>query len=178
MTATDYRELPEGPPFSQLIEGDLIVSPSPDRFHQHILINLAVVIRTYLEKNPVGKLVIAPSDVRLTETDVYQPDLYFVSNERRSILTRQGTDGAPDLVVEILSTASARYDRGLKREIYARTGVTELWIVDPEARQFQIYHLAETPDEPTMTCAEGQPFSSRLFPGLVIDTARVFRDYE
>ncbi|HYT59340.1 MAG TPA: Uma2 family endonuclease, partial [Haliangiales bacterium] len=98
MTVHDYRELPEGPPYSQLIEGDLVMSPSPDLFHQDILLSLARIIGNYLETNPLGKVAIAPSDVCLTDLNVYQPDFYFVSNARKSILTEQGAEGAPDLV--------------------------------------------------------------------------------
>src|ERR1044072_2604533 len=174
LTVHDYRELPEGPPYSQLIEGDLIMSPSPDLFHQDILLNLARIIGNYLEKNGVGKLVIAPSDVLLTDLNVYQPDLYFVSNARKSIFSHQGAEGAPDLVVEILSPKSARFDKGIKREVYARTGVKELWIIDPVLRQVQLYHLVESADVPAATLGEESHLESVLLPGLKIQIESIF----
>src|SRR5262245_5311898 len=108
LTVHDYRELPEGPPCYQLIEGDLIMSPSANRFHQDILLNLGVIFREYLKENRIGKVYVAPSDVCLTDLNVYQPDLYFVSNDRLSILSEQGAEAAPDLIVEILSPKTAR----------------------------------------------------------------------
>ena len=79
LTVEDFRELPEGPPFYQLIEGRLLMSPSPNRYHQDICQNLVVMLRNYLDKNPVGVIYHAPSDVYLTRFDAYQPDVFFVS---------------------------------------------------------------------------------------------------
>ena len=174
LTVHDYRELPEGPPYYQLIEGDLHISPSPGLFHQDILMNIAVIIRNFLAKHPLGKVVAAPSDVRLTDLNVYQPDLYFVSNGRRSIFSDHGVEDAPDLVIEILSSKTAKLDKGVTREIYARTGVNELWIVDPVLRQIQVYHLSDSADVPSGTFSGKQEFTSRLLPGLRIKVQRVF----
>ena len=85
LTVRDYRQLPEGPPYYQLIEGDLYMAPSPDRFHQDILGNLYFILRSYLENHPLGSVHLAPSDVQLTDLNVYQPDLYYVSRTRRAI---------------------------------------------------------------------------------------------
>src|SRR5207249_6084349 len=90
LTARDYRRLPEGPPYYQLIEGDLYMSPTPNFFHQCIVMNIAFILRRYLEKNPIGKVVISPSDVELSDLNVYVPDVYYVSNERKHIFTKQG----------------------------------------------------------------------------------------
>jgi len=150
------------------------MAPSPDLFHQDILLNLAWILRDYLEKNPIGKLMIAPSDVHLTDLNVYQPDLYFVSNARKSIFSQQGAEGAPDLVVEILSPKTARFDKGIKREVYARSGVKELWIIDPVLRQVQVYHLVESADVPAATLGEESHLESGLFSGLKIRLENIF----
>jgi Uma2 family endonuclease len=175
LTVHDYRELPEGPPYYQLIEGDLFMAPSPDLFHQDIILNLAIVIGKYLERHRVGSLHIAPSDVQLSELNVYQPDLYFVSNVRKSILTKQGAKGAPDLVVEVLSPRTAKLDKGMKRSIYARTGVKELWIVDPDRKEVQVYRLEESADMPAAVCRGRQKIESPLLPGLKIPVANIFK---
>jgi Uma2 family endonuclease len=175
LTVHDYRELPEGPPYSQLIEGDLIMSPSPDLFHQNILGNLYFIIRSYLEKHQTGSVYLAPSDVHLTDLNVYQPDLYFVSNARKSILSAQGAEGAPDLVAEILSPKTARFDKGVKREVYARTGVKELWIIDPTLREIQVCHLTKSANVPTATLGEEKEIESALLPGLRIPLNKIFR---
>lgn len=152
------------------------MSPSPSRFHQDILLNVAFLFRTYLETNPIGKVYIAPSDVCLTDLNVYQPDLYFVSNARKPILSEEGTEGAPDLVVEILSPKTARFDKGPKREVYARTGVRELWIVDPTLKQIQVFYLGQSSDVPVATYSSDQKVESPLLPGLEIQLERVFRE--
>jgi Uma2 family endonuclease len=175
LTVEDYRELPEGPPYYQLIEGDIFMAPSPDLFHQDIVGNLYFILRSYLARHRVGSVHLAPSDVQLSELNVYQPDLYFVSNARRSIFTKQGPVGAPNLIVEILSPKTAKLDRGMKRTVYARTGVEELWIVDPERKRIEIYRFAESADEPVLNVGTRQRFTSPLLPGLQIAVAAVFR---
>src|SRR6266576_6571881 len=102
------------------------MAPAPDRLHQDVLGNLYVIIRGHLERFPLGSVHLAPSDVHLTDLNVYQPDLYYVTSARKAILTRRGARGAPDLVVEILSPKTAKLDTGLKREVYARSGVEEM----------------------------------------------------
>ena len=176
LTVHDYRELPEGPPYYQLIEGDLYMAPSANLFHQDILGNLYLILRDHLKKHPVGKVVLAPSDVRLTDLNVYQPDLYFVSNARKSIFSKQGAEDAPDLVVEILSPKTAKLDKGVKREVYARTGVAELWVVDPELKRVQVYRFADSADVPVGSYTLRQKFSSPLFAGLKISVAKIFEE--
>jgi len=174
LTARDYRQLPEGPPYYQLLEGDLYMAPSPDRFHQDILGNLHFILRSHLEKCPLGSIHLAPSDVQLTDLNICQPDLYYVSRMRRAILTAQGARGAPDLIVEILSPKTAKLDRGVKREIYARSGVEEMWLVDPARKKISVYRFAEGIDTPAGTYGIKQKFQSPLLPGLKIDLSRVF----
>jgi Uma2 family endonuclease len=175
LTVDDYRELPEGPPYYQLIEGDLHMASSPDLFHQDILLNIAVLVRSYLDRHPIGSVHIAPSDVHLSELNVYQPDLYFVSKARKAILSKQGLEGAPDLVVEILSAKTSRFDKGIKREVYARSDVQELWIVDPESREILIYHLRKSSSLPARICNSTEKFESISLPGLIIPVEKVFK---
>ena len=75
-----------------------------------------------------------PFDVVLSDTDVVQPDLLFVSNERANIITDENIQGAPDLVVEILSPSTAERDQTFKRSLYAKHGVKEYWLVDTDAK--------------------------------------------
>ncbi|MBM3890489.1 MAG: Uma2 family endonuclease [Verrucomicrobia bacterium] len=175
ITRYDYEQMPEGPPYYQVIEGELVMSPSPRTPHQYIIGNLYVFLRNYLRDHPIGEVLLAPLDVFLSETNVYQPDLVFVSNERRSLITDHGIEGAPDLVIEVLSPGTARFDRGSKRKIYARTGVQELWLVDPDGKRIQIYRLTEDADAPAATYAANAVFESPLLPGLRIEAAEVFK---
>ncbi len=151
------------------------MSPSPNRYHQDICQNLLVLLRNYLDRNPVGVVYQAPSDVYLTSYDAYQPDLYFVSNANAAILSPQGAAGAPDLVIEVLSQGTAHYDRDLKRKIYAQAGVKELWLIDPEAKQIQVHQL-NPPANKTPTLHGGDAsFNTPLLPGLLISAKEVFK---
>ena len=136
---------------------------------------MLVLLTKYLEQNPVGEVFPAPSDVYLTDYDVYQPDLFYVSNANAAILTAQGAAGAPDLVVEILSPGTARLDRDIKRKVYAQAGVKELWLVDPEVKAILLLQLAAGSDVPAATHGLGSHFVSELFPGLTLAPEQVFK---
>ncbi len=176
LTAHDYRALPEGGPRYQLIGGEMHMAPAPNRYHQRIAMNITLILGPYLQKNPIGELYFAPFDVYLTDQDVYQPDLVYVAKAHASVLTDAGAEGAPDLVVEILSRRTTVQDRGLKREVYARTGVAELWIVDPQARRLEVLYLQQDPRVPAATHGDQAVFTSPLFPGLEFEMATIFRE--
>ena len=152
------------------------MSPSPDRFHQDVVLNLATILKSYLQKKHLGRVYVAPSDVELDEHNVLQPDIYFVSIARSSILTPHGVSGAPDLVVEILSPGTARLDLEEKRQVYARGGVIEMWVIVPETRQVQIYRLQENPERPAVIYEQTDAFESPIFPGLTIEASKVFAE--
>ena len=174
LTVENYKILPETGPRYQLIEGDLYMAPAPNRYHQDISRNLEYILLDYLEQHPIGKLYHAPFDVYLDDHNVFQPDILVVLNERLSILTDAGAEGAPDFVVEILSPKTARLDRDNKRRVYATSGVRELWIIAPEMRTTEIYLLGQDAANPAATHREGDLFESALFPGLQFDAARIF----
>lgn len=129
-TLEDYQLLDEGEPY-QLINRELIMSPAPSSRHQEISGDIYYQIRHFLIENPIGKVYSAPIDVHFDEHNVYQPDIIFVSNERKNIIRIDGVYGAPDLVIEILSPFSGYYDSNPKKKIYEKFGVNEYWIIDP-----------------------------------------------
>jgi Uma2 family endonuclease len=173
-TVGDYMSLPEHGPRYQLVDGELYMAPAPNRRHQFISGEIEYALRKYLEQNPLGVIYDAPFDVQLSDTTVVQPDIAYFSKRRASYLTEHGAEGAPDLVVEILSPKTAQLDLGVKREIYARTGVFELWIVDPTADEAKVYYLRENAQLPAATLGTGDILSTLLLPGLAIELARVF----
>jgi len=175
-TAHDYYRLPEAGPRYQLIEGELHMAPAPNRYHQTISRNIEKILLDFLDDHPLGIVYNAPFDVQLTDTNVYQPDVLFLRQERRSLLTEQGIQGAPDLVVEILSPKTVAWDTGVKRDQFARCGTDEMWIVDPEAREIQVFHLQENADSPQKTVKRDGIFESRVLPGLSIPAALVFQE--
>lgn len=151
------------------------MSPAPNRYHQEISRNIEYILMKYLEKHPIGKLYDAPFDVYLTEQNVFQPDKVFVANDRLFILTDDGAQGAPTLVIEILSGSTAHLDKKPKRKVYAGAGVPELWLVDPDTKFIEVYFLQHDPEKPAAICQENGSFTSPCFPGLQISAAEIFR---
>ncbi len=175
LTVEDYRLLPETGPRYQLIEGDLIMAPAPNRFHQDISLNIVLLLGGYLTKHPIGKLYEAPFDVYFDQVNVCQPDIVFFSKANEYRLTDAGAEGAPDFIVEILSAKTAFLDKKSKRRIYARSGVQELWLVDPDTKTIHVYHLQEDPENPIASYSARQMFTSPHFPGLKISGPKVFK---
>jgi Uma2 family endonuclease len=174
VTRHEYVLIPEGAPRQELIEGDLVMAPSPTTPHQHIAGRIYSTLLRYLDDHPIGQVFIAPLDVYLSDVNVFQPDVLFVAKENASIIEEHGIEGAPDLVVEVLSKSTARFDLGPKLSIYRRTGVEEFWVIDPAKRTLAVYRFDRQPDTPVSTWKARQKFSSELFPGLTIDLAVVF----
>ena len=113
-------------------------------------------------------------DVVLSDYDVAQPDILFVSNERSGLITEANIQGAPDLVVEILSPSTAQYDRGYKRTLYGRHGVREYWLVDPDAETVEV--LTESAEGLVLgdTYRRGDTLTSPLLSGLAIELEQIF----
>ncbi|MHB8232669.1 MAG: Uma2 family endonuclease [bacterium] len=142
-TAKDYFNLPEGSPY-QLIEGELIMTPSPYTEHQAISRNLGVLIANHVKKNKLGYVYYAPIDVYLDNKNAYQPDIIFISNKNKDIIKKTGIDGSPDLVLEILSQSNAYYDKKIKKAVYERSGVLEYIIVDPETKSIDVFRRTDS----------------------------------
>jgi Uma2 family endonuclease len=151
------------------------MAPAPNRFHQDISRNLGVMLANYLSAHPIGVLYIAPFDVYLTDTDVFQPDLLIVLNENRGILTDAGAEGVPDFVVEVLSPKTRQLDLVNKKRIYARMGVKELWIIDPETKELAVYRFDRDPIDPVAKLSELDQVNSALLPGLALGLSEIFR---
>jgi Uma2 family endonuclease len=177
LTKDDYRQLPDSGPRFQLIEGELYMSPAPNRFHQDISRNIEFMLLKYLEQQPIGELYHAPFDVYLSDYDVFQPDVVFVKKEHFDVLTHAGVEGTPDFVAEILSPSNAHLDRKSKLRVYARTGVSELWLANPESRQVEVFYLQQElgAERPAAIYGESDAFSSPHFPGLDISVAAIFK---
>ena len=172
-TVKDYMSPPEGKRY-QLLDGEMILAPSPATRHQRILIRLIWALKGFVDSTGAGEVFAAPYDVVLSDHDVAQPDILFVSNSRSSIVTEANIQGAPDLVVEILSPGTATYDRGYKQSLYGSHGVREYWLVDPDAEMVEV--LAEGPQALRLhaTHRRGESLTSPLLTDLAIDLEQVF----
>lgn len=133
-----------------------------------------MAIYSFVEPHRLGKVYASPIDVVLSDEDTPQPDLVHVSTARAPMLVPEGVRGGPDLCVEVLSPSTEKLDRGAKRVLYARHGVTEYWIVDPDANRVEIYRLQENPSIPERTLAAPESLTTRLFPGFSLQLADLF----
>ena len=173
LTYDDYLITPDDERW-ELLRGELIMVPGPNTAHQRITLNLAFSLRTFVEKESLGEIFIAPYDVVLSRTNVLQPDLLFVSREQQSIITAANIQGAPALVVEVISPSTASKDRELKRAIYAENGVGEYWLVDPDARTISVLSLHDNDFREVGIYGAGEVLSSPTLEGLVLDLTRIF----
>jgi Uma2 family endonuclease len=173
MTVHDYLLLPDAGPRFQLVDGEFHMAPAPNTYHQIISRNLEWILMTYLENNPLGEMLHAPFDVYLSDIDVFQPDICFFSKEQHHYLDERGATSAPWLVVEILSPSSRRLDMGPKREVYARCGTRELWLIDPDKRELAVYLLREDAERPARLVTEKETFNSALLPGREISLGKI-----
>ena len=174
-TDDDYMMLEEGAPF-QLINYDLIMSPSPTPVHQNILLEFILIITSYLKKtNNQGYAGIAPLDVRFDEGNILQPDILYISAERKVELIKDRIEGAPDLVIEILSPSTAYYDMRQKIKIYQKYGVKEYIIVDPIEQYVELYTLNNGVYKLNQTIQKTETLNSVLLPGLSFDLKKIFK---
>jgi Uma2 family endonuclease len=141
LTYQDLRQIPEDRNRYELIEGELFVAPAPNTEHQRKAFRLSRILADHAERHDLGEVFIAPYDVVLDDSTVLEPDIMFVSKSRQSIVTAACIEGAPDLVVEVLSDSSRTIDRFVKRDRYAEFGVPEYWLLEPFEPRIEILRL-------------------------------------
>lgn len=175
-TYEDYLLFPDDGKRHELIDGEHYVTPSPITKHQKILGNIFIPLGTHIQKNKIGQLFAAPMDVVLSDIDVVQPDLLFITNNRASIITEKNIQGAPDLVVEILSESSRKTDEMIKRKLYERYRISEYWIVDPELESVKIYRLSDTGYSriAELSVEANDTLTSPLFPDWQLSLSLIF----
>jgi Uma2 family endonuclease len=175
LTYQDYLLLPDDGKRYEIIDGDLHMTPSPMTRHQTISGRLHYVLMGYLETHPIGTVFAAPYDVVLSDTDIVEPDLLVVLQEGSARITEKHVQGAPDLVIEILSSRTAARDRELKRKRYERFGVREYWLVDPDQNSLEILQLANGELQRLAYSSRPTHASSPLFPELVLDLGWILK---
>ena len=175
-TYQDYLLFPNDEKRYELIAGDRYVTSAPRTKHQSICTNLVTFLNQYVRKQDRGEVFCPPTDVVLSQMDVVQPDLLFVSHDRASIITNENMRGAPDLVVEILSESTRRTDEIIKRKLYEKHGVAEYWIIDPEVDTVKVYRLVDKAyTQPIELTLEAQDrVTSPLLPGWELPLRELF----
>jgi Uma2 family endonuclease len=173
LTYDDYLNLPDDGRRHEIIDGEHYMTPSPQTRHQIVSRNLERILLNYAEENDCGQILDAPVDVVLSDTTIVQPDILFVRKEREHIIKRNFIEGAPDLIIEIISPGSERLDRHTKMKHYAMFGVGEYWLIDYEARILEQYvlrgRILERKD------VFSQDFCPSLFPNLTIHLSQIFK---
>ncbi len=174
LTYDDYRNTPDDERH-ELLDGELVLAPAPRLSHQRVAMQLGALLHAFVREQGLGHVFAAPCDVVLSHTDVVQPDLLFVAREREYVL-RNGDNvrGAPDVVIEILSPATAARDRTVKRELYAKHGVGEYWPVDPAAKTVTVLLRSEHGFDAAGVYGPGQELTSPSVRGFVLDPDEVF----
>ncbi len=176
LTVADLDACPDDNNRYELIEGELFVSRAPGIPHQRFLHNLQMKLGSYLKENPVGILVPGTGAI-FSDYDAVIPDLVFVRSDRwAEVTSEQKIISAPDIVVEILSPGSEnrRRDLSVKRQLYAKYGVNEYWIVDSENQSVLIFHLQEQTLEEIATVRGIDEITSPLLPGFHLRAGAVF----
>jgi Uma2 family endonuclease len=150
--------------------------PAPSFDHQGISSNLHVPLTLFVREHRLGFVRYAPLDVILSPHDVVQPDLLFISNERAQIVTKTNVQGAPDLVIEILSQSTYKKDETLKRDLYERSGVREYWIVDAQRQAVKVFRRSGVrflaPQK--LSAAVGDVLTTPLLPGWALPVEEIF----
>ena len=173
LTYEDYCATPDDKR-CELLNGDLMMVPAPNLKHQDVQAELGSKLRQFIREHALGKLFFAPCDVVLSNTDVVQPDLLFISREREHVLTAENVRGAPDLVIEILSPSTADRDLGYKHELYGRHGVLEYWVLDPMAETVAVHRQRDGVLELTDTFGRRDTLRTPLLKGLELQLDDVF----
>jgi Uma2 family endonuclease len=161
--------------YYEIINGEMIQKSAPTPMHQQICKILLIVLDKFVTEKKSGEVFQSPVDVFLDDYNKPQPDLIFVSNEKKSIVTNDGIMGIPDLIVEIISPTSVIRDRIEKKNLYEQVGVREYWLVDPQYAAIEIYSLKNGRYElySAATILEGE-LKTALLEGLIINLADIF----
>ncbi len=174
MTSAQYLMMGEDPPgvHLELVNGEIIVSPSPSSEHSTVVVNLIKVLGGYIDKEDLGRLL-TDLDTVFTENTTRRSDLLFVS-KRRGHIIRDVVYGAPDLCIEVISPTSATMDRVEKFELYARSGVKHYWLVDPHAEMVESFVLKGGAYVLGVTGRGGETVRLPPFAGLAIALKRIW----
>lgn len=174
-TAARYLRLPDDGKLYEVLDGELIMAAAPNLRHQEVAFNLAESLRAFVRTKKLGKVYIAPVDVVLGD-DLAEPDVVFVSNERKAIMGKERITGAPDLVVEVLSLSTSARDLRYKWDLYARRGVREYWVVNPEAETVEVLTLSKKAYKRHVLAEKEGAITSKVLEGFSVPAKDIFAE--
>lgn len=165
-------ELPETTQPLELWDGEMVMSPSPHADHQRSVLRFCEQLNRFVAERKLGEVFISPLDVVLSQRRVVQPDVFFISNQRRDIIQKH-IRGVPDLAVEIISQGTWQRDRVSKKSFYEQFGLPEYWIVDPESRIIEVLALKSGAYQAHSRGQGSDRVNSRLLDGFEISFAEL-----
>ncbi len=180
LTVDDFMRFPDDGKRHEIIDGEHYVTPSPNMRHQAISGRLYLTLGTFLKANrSLGRVFYAPFDVIFSHYDVVEPDLLVIAADQLDILTPKNVQGAPAIVVEILSPGTRKVDEVTKRRLFERGGVREYWLVDPELDLVKVYRRSADGSFPLaadLTREAGDVLKTPVLPGYALSLADLFDD--
>lgn len=174
LTWNDIRDFPESAGRTEIVDGELVMSPTPSDRHQRICTRLGSRILEFVELHDLGEFYSSPVHVILAEEVNYEPDLCFISKDRLQIIQSPVILGPPSLVIEVISESNRTHDTVVKFRDYERYGVPEYWVVDPREQYIRIWSLESGRYVPLGAFGRGQRVVTRILDGLTLDPAQVF----
>lgn len=176
LTWEDIKDLPESQGRTEIVEGELVVSPTPGSRHQIICYRLTLKLGPYVTEQRLGTLFTHPIHVILADHVHYEPDLCFITRARSSIIQEAYIAGPPDLVIEVISESNRTHDTVVKHRDYARYGVSEYWLVDMREELISTWRLQGQAYELLGRAQRGGQVVTGIFEGLELDPAEAFDD--
>ena len=178
LTYDDFLQFPDDGLRHEIIDGVHYVTAAPNLRHQELIGRLHLALGNFLLSHPgIGRVFLSPVDVIFTMHDVVEPDLVFIAGDQRAILTEKNIQGAPAIVVEVVSKSTRSRDERTKKELFDRGGVREYWIVDPDRTRVIVHRrndagfTALTP----LTATDDAVLTSPLLPGFSLSVSGLFR---
>jgi Uma2 family endonuclease len=172
-TEAEYFTLPDTNRHIELSDGELIMPPHPTETHQRTVLNLVLAFQSFVEAHNLGIIRFAPLPVRLWPDKIREPDILFLSHAHADRIGEQAY-GPPDLVAEVISASTRRADRVEKFVEYARAGVGEYWLADPEAQSIEVFVLQDDAYVLLVKAKSGEKARSKLLEGFEVDVDKAF----
>lgn len=169
-----YAALTDDGECYEIVQGVLVMAPSPEDIHQDVILEIAAYLREQIKLTHLGRLFVAPFDVVLSPQNVFQPDVLVVLNAHLERIQRKCVIGAPDLVIEVVSPSSKLYDRVNKHTAYEQAGIPEYWLVYPRQQSIELFVLEGARYRSLGSFKGEQILPSRIVPKMSVPVARFF----
>ena len=176
LTWDDIKDWPEDAGRTEIVDGELVMSPTPATRHQRICTRLGIRLGSYVEEHNLGEFLSSPMHVILAPHVHYEPDLCFISKQRLHIVKEKFIDGPPDLTIEVISESNRTHDTVVKFQHYARYGVAEYWLVDPRDNEISTWRLKGSEYTLLARARAGDHIVTDLLSGLELDPRGVLSE--